>query len=236
MSEIFIIRHGQASFGKENYDVLSGRGSEQSRIVAGFLYNRGCRFDAVYSGTLDRQRRTAEIFRNVYAEKGEALSALSIREGFDEYDSRRIIEAQIGEMMREDPSLEEDVKRIFSDRKSFQRVFEQAMLRWVSGKYRYEKLESWEDFQKRVTSALTGVMKENGRGRSAVIFASGGSLSACVQYALDISNEATMELCWQIVNTSVTRFRYRDGKITLSVFNDYSHLELEGMEGLVTYR
>ena len=33
MATIYLVRHGQASFGKENYDQLSPRGWEQGRIL-----------------------------------------------------------------------------------------------------------------------------------------------------------------------------------------------------------
>ncbi|HPB83260.1 MAG TPA: phosphoglycerate mutase family protein, partial [Spirochaetota bacterium] len=85
MSDLLVIRHGQASFGKGNYDRLSETGEAQAVVAAEWLHGNGWRFDAVISGTLERQRRTAEIIRNVYAEKGAELPELEILPGFDEH-------------------------------------------------------------------------------------------------------------------------------------------------------
>ncbi|MBN1534867.1 MAG: histidine phosphatase family protein [Spirochaetes bacterium] len=235
MSEIFMIRHGQASFGSGNYDVLSERGVRQSKLLASYCHDVGLSFDAVYTGTLQRQRRSAEVFIQFYNAKGITLPAPVILEGFDEYNSRKIIETQMVEMLADEPSLKEDLDRILTDRKSFQRIFERAMLRWVSGGHSYEGLESWERFQKRVSAALGSIMGQ-GEKKRLLVFASGGSISASVQHATQISNEETMQLCWQMVNSGITRFRYNSTRITLSSFNSYPHLELPRERELITYR
>jgi broad specificity phosphatase PhoE len=236
MSELFMIRHGQASFGSGNYDVLSERGIRQSAMCASYCHDAGLHFDAVYTGTLQRQRRSAEVFAQYYKEKGIALPEPVILEGFDEYDSRKIIEMQIHEMLADEPSLKDDLDRIFKDRKSFQRIFERAMLRWVSGRHVYEGLEAWERFQGRVADALRAVMNDHGERKRLLVFASGGSISASVQHAAGLSNEETMQLCWQMVNTGITRFKYNSTRITLSSFNNYSHLELSREREMITYR
>ena len=41
MSEIYFIRHGQASFGEENYDRLSPRGIKQAQCLAKRLARAG---------------------------------------------------------------------------------------------------------------------------------------------------------------------------------------------------
>jgi len=45
MGSIFLIRHGQASFGAENYDVLSPLGHQQSEALGDHLGQLGTRFD-----------------------------------------------------------------------------------------------------------------------------------------------------------------------------------------------
>jgi len=68
------------------------------------------------------------------------------------------------------------------------------------------------------------------------VFTSGGPISATVQAALGLTDEKTMEVSWQIMNASVTRFKYSGKKIGLAGFNDISHLELENDSELLTYR
>jgi len=47
MSEIFFVRHGQASFGSDDYDRLSPLGVRQAKILARYLAQTGKIFDAV---------------------------------------------------------------------------------------------------------------------------------------------------------------------------------------------
>lgn len=59
MGSIYLIRHGQASFGADDYDVLSPTGIRQAEILGDHLLNLGVRFDRVLSGGLRRQQHTA---------------------------------------------------------------------------------------------------------------------------------------------------------------------------------
>ena len=59
MGQIVVVRHGQASFGADDYDVLSEAGEEQARVVGRTLAT--LEPDLVVHGSLVRQRRTAEL-------------------------------------------------------------------------------------------------------------------------------------------------------------------------------
>jgi len=236
MSEIYMVRHGQASFGKDNYDVLSDRGIQQSEILGQYLVNLGINFDAVYTGSLDRQKKSAEIVLEVYRKNGVTIPDPLVDDRFNEYDTRKIIETQLDEMLDEEPSLREHLPTFFTSRKSFQLIFERAMGRWVSGRHRPVGIESWAQFQARVAGALKGVMGNHVEKARSVIFASGGSISASVQYATGLSGAETINLSWQMVNTAVTRFRYNRDRLSLQSFNCYPHLELAGDGELITYR
>ena len=61
MSTIYLVRHGQGSFGTENYDRLSSVGREQVKLLGAHLAESGERIDHVYSGALNRQLETAEL-------------------------------------------------------------------------------------------------------------------------------------------------------------------------------
>lgn len=236
MSDLLVIRHGQASFGKDNYDRLSSTGEAQAVIAAEWLFNNGRRFDAVISGTLERQRRTAEIIRKVYADKGSALPELEVLPGFDEHATASVMRALLPVMTEEEPSLAGESDKLFESKRSFQLVFEKVMLRWISGKDYIPDVESWMDFNERVRKALKEIMGRPGRGQTVAVVASGGSISASVRYAMGISDETAMRLSWQIANTAITRFKYTAERITLDGFNCYGHLECSGVEGIITYR
>lgn len=236
MSEIYMIRHGQASFGREDYDLLSPTGIRQARVLARHLTLLGPAFDMVYCGTMERQKMTAREAIESYTLSGVSLPGPAISEAFDEYDSRAVWDSQIPQMLQEDPSLSEDLERVFTDPKAFQRIFERVMLRWISGSYDIPGIPRWRDFVMRVRDGLLEIMKRHGSGKQIAVFTSGGPISVALQTALGLSDEKTMGISWQIMNASITRFKYNATGIALAGFNDVTHLELEQDKDLLTYR
>ncbi|MDT3439600.1 MULTISPECIES: histidine phosphatase family protein [unclassified Pseudofrankia] len=74
MSVIYLVRHGQASFGTADYDVLSELGYRQAALVGAELRARGVRAGLATTGTLRRQRETAAAALAAIAE-GPAVGA-----------------------------------------------------------------------------------------------------------------------------------------------------------------
>ena len=60
MGVVLLVRHGQASFGADDYDVLSEIGWEQSRVLGRYLAERDLRPDVLLRGGMRRHRETAE--------------------------------------------------------------------------------------------------------------------------------------------------------------------------------
>ena len=236
MGILYMIRHGQASFGSANYDRLSERGLLQSRILAEHLLAVGLAPDALYSGAMERQRDTAAAMSTLFGEKGVLLPELRIERAFDEYSSREIILSYVEAAGEGDLALKADLARYGQDRKAFQRIFEKIVMAWVKGEYRKPGIATWEEFRERVQAGIARVIGENGRGRTIVIFTSGGPISAALQGALNLTNEETLRTAWQIVNSSVTKFLYNGERITLSAFNGTAHLALKRDPALITYR
>ena len=231
-----MIRHGQASFGQDNYDNLSPKGIQQAQILGEHLTKIGLKIDAVYSGTMSRQKATAREVLACYQGRGFYVPDLVQIDKLNEYDFSAVISSQIKEMTREDPSIEEHLEKMLTDKESFRKVFEGAMLRWVSGKHDMPDIISWLDFIDRAKQALKDIMKRHGRGSTIAVFTSGGPICAAIKWILGLSDERAIRLNWQIVNTSYSRFMYNDERITLAGFNSISHLELHNERSLITYR
>ncbi len=236
MSTLYFIRHGQASFGKENYDELSPRGAAQSRLLAEHFERAGVRFDAVYRGGLARHEGTAGEYLAHERGKGRTVPPVNVLSALDEYDSKAILTALIPVMLEENPRMKEDVERLFTDRRSFQAVFETAMNMWCCGAYDRPGLETWSDYRAKVNGAIDAIMKNDGRGKHVAVFTSGGPITIAAGRTLGLSDATIMGLRDQIVNTSVSRFRCTEERIMLASFNEYSHLELSGDRSMVTYR
>jgi len=236
MSELLMIRHGQASFGEKDYDCLSPIGIRQAKLLAQHILHTKQSFDSMYCGTMVRQKSTARELTECFSKSGFTVPDTHVSSDFDEYDSFSVWDSQIPLMLKEDPALSVTIDKAHRDRKSFQRIFERVMLRWVSGNYDQKGVSTWADFKKRVIKGVSEIMETQGSGRKIIVFTSGGPVSAVVQYALGLSDEKTIELSWQVINSSVTRLKYSSNGIMLSCFNDISHIEKENDGNLITYR
>ncbi len=232
MSAIYLIRHGQASFGHDHYDRLSPLGVRQSRILAQHLFDTGFRPDAVYCGPAARHKATADELCACYASQGRPVPELEIAHGFDEYDAASLIR----EVTERDPLLKAELPFIYTSNASFRRVFETVTLRWASGEFTADRVEPWEQLKARVMNAMKAVMEMHGPRSTVAIFTSGGAISAALSCVLGLSGAHAMRLNWQIVNTSMTRVRYDAERITLAGFNSFAHLELLQEPSLITYR
>ncbi len=236
MSVLYMVRHGQASFGATNYDKLSSLGQSQSRLLADHLSRQQVLFDAAYTGQLERHHTTAEPLVAAFEKAGIALPAFRALPEFNEYDAAFVWQHEIKRMMAQDPQVEKDIHNIVKDPKAFMRLYTKALLRWASGDTDPSVGQNWTDFTARVRSGMEKIMKENQGGKTIAVFTSGGPISAALQMALDLSDIKTMELGIQVKNASITRFIYNEKSITLSVFNETPHLDIPGKAELLTHR
>lgn len=235
MSEIYFVRHAQASFGKENYDRLSSLGLRQAEVLGDYFVQARAEFHAVYSGSMERQIGTAMRVLSAMGNQ-ERNSELLVLPELNEYDPYLVIRSHVPGLIREDASISEALNQMYTDRRSFQMVFESSVLRWISGLHEVEGLETWEAFKARVHKGVKTIMEENGRKKRILVFSSAGVISTVMQMALSLTDEETIRLSWQMRNTSISVFKYSGKQFSLSSFNSLAHLELLGDPGLLTYR
>ena len=231
MTRLYLVRHGQASFGTGNYDRLSSLGERQARLLGQHLQRLGFRADAWHSGTLERQRVTlSRIGQGLeQALPAEALPA------FNEYDHEAILEAYLPRALVDMGMDPENPAALLADARQFQVAFMRVMRHWVEGTtHERNPFETWPAFRTRVQDGLRRLM-ETGRER-VVVVTSGGPIACAMQAALGLTDEQTFTLNWGIYNASVTELRVRKGSLLLSGFNSVAHLELAGEPDLLTYR
>jgi broad specificity phosphatase PhoE len=236
MSEIYFIRHGQASFGQKTYDRLSELGVQQARVLASHLFQTEKSFDAFYCGRLERQQKTLQALIDCYRQNGRSIPELIESDAFNEYDSMSVWQTQLPGLLEENPELAGDVEKISESKSAFQKVFARVMHRWASGRYDQSGDLRWSDFKQRVNQAISDMMQKHGAKKRLLVSTSGGPISVAVQLALELSDPKTMELSWQIMNGSITRFKYNHQGIALAGFNEITHLEAERRPELLTYR
>lgn len=230
MGAIYLIRHGQASFGQRNYDALSAMGVEQGRVLGQALKPRVTQVDAVITGTMQRHRQTAE----------SCLAAMGLRmewqewPGFREYDHDEII-------VRHEPrfaqpeALMAELAKSAEPRRAFQAMFGAAMERWVGGAHDADYSESWPAFRDRCNLALDDLIRSLGPSRTALVFTSGGVISAICRELLQLPQQEAYRLNLTLANCGVTKVIYSERARYLSTLNEHAHFEGE-LNKLITYR
>lgn len=233
MGSLYLIRHGQASFGKSDYDRMSELGITQSEILGDYFKTRGIGFDAVYSGTMKRHIMTAEAVRN---RSGASLFPESLVDpSFNEFDGEGVFRGYLPILASKEPAFVPDIDSIFTDNRSFQKVFSKLVSLWLSGEYEVEGLESWKSFTGRVDAGFEWIAKLRNEASIAVV-TSGGVIAAALRKALGISDEEAIKESWKCLNCSISVFRIESGQMRLQEFNSIEHLEALNDKGLLTYR
>jgi broad specificity phosphatase PhoE len=220
VGQLLLVRHGQASWDSDDYDVLSPTGWEQSRLLGMALAARGIAADAVVIGGMRRHRETAEA---CLGELGSAL-APEVDAGWDEFDHVGMLGSHPAPFEGRRPTKAE-----------FQEWFETATDRWTGGEHDSEYAESFGAFTDRVSSALRRTSEKEG---TVLVFTSGGPISWSAASLLADEPEAAGRLWRRLnpvcVNSGVTRLVTGRRGTTLVTFNGHAHLD--GVPDVLTYR
>lgn len=231
MSNLVLIRHGQATMFADDYDKLSPTGEEQSRLLGQFWKSRGVAFDEIYAGPRIRQIRTAELVLEQLKAETDNLPELTIIDELNEYDGDGIIEYLLPIAAERDPRVvklieEHEANRSGPERfRYFQRMFEVVTKLWVEGKIHSHHVESWSSFHERVRRGYRQILEREGRNRNIAVFTSGGPISIAVQLATRAPESTAIELNWRIRNCSLTEIVFSKDRFTLDSFNSIPHLE-----------
>ena len=209
MSRILLVRHGQASWGAEDYDRLSDLGFDQARVLGAALAAQGIVPDVLVSGAMTRHQQTALA---VCEGAGWELP-VATDEGWNEFDHLQVLTRH---------PAPEGVD-IMADPRAFQTWFEAATLRWTGGQHDdYD--EPFAHFSDRVSAALDRTVDTLDPKGTAVVFTSGGPLSWAAATRLDGDEHLWLRLNQVTVNAGVTSFVVGSRGATLIAFNEHTHL------------
>ena len=227
MTTIYLIRHGQASFGAESYDKLSPNGELQA-ILLGQYFNQILK-EAPYvvAGSMQRHQQTATLalaqcFPEVEVETDQAWNEFNHQQVFAQYEPR----------FNQPHLLKQDVENEINPRAYLAKIFEGAIGRWTGGEYHHEYDESWPHFKNRVESALQNLCDElaKTKPRYAVVFTSGGVISVVAGKLLELNPNRTFALNWAITNASMTTLRLVGNEPQLLSLNEHHFIKAENSQ------
>ena len=236
MSELVFVRHGQASFGADSYDKLSDKGVEQVRILAQHWLEIGEQFDYLYHGTLLRQKETAkELLPLIHSHPSRVIEHSYL----NEYNGDPLLRAYLENHAKAD-GFNVFIDWPIKDEKLFQELLERATSLWVKGELQPRlndnEFETWEDFQFRVYDVIDEIIASHSSGSRVLVSTSGGVIAMALQRVLQFPDEKVISTNWMVHNSSVTRFKYGNGKVSLTQFNSLPHLERNEFKHMITYR
>jgi broad specificity phosphatase PhoE len=215
MSLIYLVRHGQASFGAEDYDRLSELGRRQSHWLGEYFAERGIRFARVLCGTLARQRDTATA---ILSAMGETIEPL-VHPGFDEYHAGPIYTAFT--------RGRSPVEHQRADYKDYWQTFRKAMNHWADTGLE-DVPETWAQFGERIAAGLAAAAADTGREDRVLVVSSGGAICRAVADVLGAPASTAIELNLQYRNSGFTELIAGGGRFRLLSFNQVPHLERDG--------
>lgn len=232
MGTLRLIRHGQASYGASNYDVLSERGVEQARALGAAWARAGLVVDGLYTGPMQRQVDTARHLRAAAADAGHALPEPIVVAELAEYPAFELLGRFLPAIVRDEPDLAGllDGSAPRGDRGALiDRAFWRVVDAWTGDRLDCGELETFGGFVARVDRGLDGLIARHpGSGQRIAAVTSGGPIGVAAKLALGLEARATVELWRMVRNASVNEllWRVRDGQRQLSLlgWNHVDHL------------
>ena len=204
MPAIYLLRHGQASFGTDDYDVLSDLGVRQAGVAGRELARRGVRSPLVVSGSLRRQRDTAAI---AAAALGVEPSAVDAR--FDEFDAHAAVDAHLGGAGATDGMSSSQ----------FQQHLDVVMTGWMT-----DGDPTWHEFTEGAVAALADLAASLPSGSDAVVATSAGVTAAIAGRLLGADAQGVIAMNRVSVNASITTVVAGSRGLSLVSFNDHAHV------------
>ena len=198
MTIIHLVRHGQASFGKEDYDNLSEIGLKQAFLLGQYFKTLNIKFDKIFVGTLKRQIQTYKQIIKSY----ETSIVHESTPLLNEYDVKSVLMGFVNGR-----SLTKDE---LHDKKIHFKLLRDAVSAWSENKISHNVNETWNEFDERAQKFLKII--NNTEQKSILVVSSGGTISMILKQILSLPSSQFVNFHFQIFNSSYS-------KIKISEFN-----------------
>jgi broad specificity phosphatase PhoE len=255
VAELYVVRHGQASFGAANYDKLSELGWQQARWLGQWFNQQGLQFDRLVTGTLVRHNETlAGILQGMrLAADGSAFgepnnasttattSATAVATtGATTTATVASITQEITGLNEYDSSVmlkarlgefsEQDLSK---DRRFYFRELREALYEWSEAQLQPPNYQSFAQFRAGVVDGLKQACAPG--AQRVLLVSSGGPISNMVGHVLQTPNRVTVDLNLQTRNASITQFAFNERSLNLMSFNNVPHLLQADRAHAITY-
>ncbi len=225
MSVLQIIRHAQASYLTDNYDLLSPLGEEQARVMGEHWAESGRRLDRVFVGPKRRHHQTMEAVANVYRGRGLDWPEPEELAELDEHRGQAVVNRTLPRWIEERPELAEFTELEPAKLRRYFAVFREITLLWARAELETpDDLEPWSAFRARVTRGVEQILDATDHGEDVAVFTSGGPVAVAAGFALALNDEQVLALSWRVRNTAHAEFLYSGDGLTLDTFNASPHI------------
>ncbi|MGY0196962.1 histidine phosphatase family protein [Leptothrix sp. BB-4] len=223
MGRLHLVRHGQASFGSDDYDRLSPLGWQQCRRLGAWWRARGLRFDAVLCGPLRRQR---ESLAAITEGLGLTPADLPVQDwpGLAEYDSEALLAALGAARAAEGRPITPPRTDTPDGYRDHFRLLREALLRWFDGELAAPGLARHADWRAGIVAALDHVQRQHSGGE-VLLVSSGGPIATAVGAVLGVPAAGVIELNLRIRNSAVSELATSPRGHRLLTFNGVAHLD-----------
>mgnify|MGYP006096182977 FL=1 len=223
MTDIYLVRHGQASFGAANYDKLSDLGAQQSQWLGHYFKQRDITFDSVFMGDMVRHRETAEGIAKGIGSLPEA----NINSELNEFNFQAVATAFLTRYP--DQKVPEGASRA-----EYYRLLKKAMLAWAADELDHNLLdESWAGFEDRVATMLGAL--QTTEAKRVLVVSSGGAIAMMLKHILGYDASTVINMNLQIRNASFSQCFANTRGVHLNNFNSVPHLDVVDRLHAVTY-
>ena len=221
MSILHLIRHGQASFGADDYDNLSPKGIEQSVALGKALSQKESKFDYVIVGPHRRHIQTFEGIKKGY--KFADLPDPFIDERFAENQLMEIAQHFIPQILNSNKTTNEIFHTIPKEERhdKFLKLFHIVAKKWMNEELDLSEhnFEGFSVFRARIANTLKTIQDKMTDKPDIMVVTSGGAISGFYAEATNCSQEEIMKLNFGLKNVSISEFVVTTERFTLKAFN-----------------
>lgn len=223
MGTLYLIRHGQASYGDADYDRLSPRGVEQAQAIGRWAARQ--KLDALFAGPLKRQQQTAQYARETAGNLPEVATLPELAE----YPAFEMLQHLVPRLVAEDPKFAQltsaPTPRLLDD------AFHTILSRWARDEWWVDGVERVAAFVDRVRTGLDRVLRATASGVRLACVTSAGPIGVAVGLVFDVAPDRMVRTSIVIRNASITELRFRSqdfdwqpDQLSLVTFNHTAHL------------